>query len=359
MTQANKAGSIDPKRLEGLLGKVMTDVGGAVSLLLAYVGDQTGVWRTMARIGPATPAVIAREAGVGERYLEEWLASNAAAGYVVYDKTAGTFGLTPEQAMVFSAEGDPRCLQGFFQSVVAQYATHDKAVETFRSGAGRPWSDQHPCCFCATDRFFRPGYAANLVRYWLPALEGVTERLEAGGKGADIACGLGSSTILMAKRFPKSTFYGFDFHAPSIETAREHARQEGVEANTRFEVITAKDYPGTDYDLVCIFDALHDMGDPVGASRHIHASLKPDGTFMVVEPLAGDSIEENMHILGQISYGFSSLVCTPASRAQEVGLALGTQAGQKRLTAVLNEGGFTRVRRAAETQANMVLEARP
>jgi len=243
--------------------------------------------------------------------------------------------------------------------VVSTYLDEPKATEVFRSGEGLPWSDHNGCLFCGTERFFRPMYAANVIENWLPALDGVVAKLESGGKVADVGCGHGSSTILMAQAFPNSTFHGFDFHEASIEHACDRARNAGVAGNTIFEVVTAKEYPGSDYDLVAIFDALHDMGDPVGASSHILSSLKGDGTFMLVEPAAGDALEDNLHPLGQIYYSFSTMICTPASRAQEVGLALGAQAGEKRLTEVLREGGFTRVRRAAETPTNMVLEARP
>ena len=249
-------------------------------------------------------------------------------------------------------------MQGFFQAVISAYMDEPKATGAFRSGSGLPWADHSPCLFCGTERFFRPMYAASLVDSWIPALDGVREKLERGGKVGDIGCGHGSSSIIMAQAFPNSTFYGFDFHEPSIEHARERARSAGVARNTIFEVVTAKEYPGKDYDLVTVFDALHDMGDPVGASAHILDSLAPDGTFMLVEPAAGDSLEENIHPLGQIYYAFSTLVCVPASTAQEVGRALGAQAGQKRLTEVLNEGGFSQVRRATETPTNMVLEAR-
>lgn len=353
----NTAGSVDPEKLEAFAGKVMGDIGGSLAALLAYIGDQTGVYRAMRDGGRAGVADIARRAGVDERYLLEWLSAQAAAGYVTYHGEDETFSLTPEQALVLSAEGHPACMQGFIQQLVAQHTTHDKAVDTFASGKGRGWEDHHACCFCGTDRFFRPGYDANLVSSWIPALDGVEEKLKAGAKIADLGCGLGSSTVLMAKSYPNSTVHGFDFHEPSILTARERAAEAGLE-NIRFEAVAAKDMPANGYDLVCIFDALHDMGDPVGAAHRIRQCLAPGGTLMVVEPLAGDSLSQNLHLLGQIFYSASTLICTPASRAQEVGLGLGAQAGQKRLTQVLNEAGFAQVRRAAETQTNMILEAR-
>lgn len=308
----------------------------------------------MARAGRLSADALAEKTGLNRKYLHQWLGSVAAAGYVTLHEDE-TFSLTPEQALVFTREGQPACMQGFVQAVVSQFEAHEKAVDTFKSGKGRPWSDQTQCCFCGTDRFFRPGYAANLVESWIPALAGVEERLKAGAKVADIGCGHGSSTVLMAQAYPNSMFHGFDFHAPSIEEARAKAAEAGI-TNVKFEVAMAQDYPGESYDFACIFDALHDMGDPVGAACHIRNTLKPDGTFMLVEPIAGDSMAENMHPIGQIFYAFSTTVCTPASLAQPVGLGLGAQAGQKRLTAVLEEAGFTKVRRAAETPTNMVLE---
>ncbi len=348
----------DENKLEELQGKIITDVAGSLGLLLAYVGDQLGLYSALAEISPATSQDLAEKTGTNERYVREWLSANVAGEYIEYDPASSCFSMTPEQALIFSAEGHPACMQGFFQAVISVFADEPKASEVFRTGEGIPWGDHNQCLFCGTERFFRPMYAENLVDSWIPALDGVREKLEAGAKVADIGCGHGSSTIIMAQAFPKSTFHGFDFHEASIEHARERAGAAGVGSNTSFEVVTAKEYPGTDYDLVTIFDALHDMGDPVGASKHIVNSLSDDGTFMLVEPFAGDSLEENVNPLGQIYYSFSTMVCVPASRSQEVGLGLGAQAGQKRLTEVLNEAGFGHVRRAAETPTNIVLEAR-
>lgn len=347
---------IDFAKVEAMAGTVMNHVAGAVSLMMAYMGDQAGVFAAMDGEGPMTQQQLAEKTGLEPKYLREWLGSVAAAGYVQFDPANETFELTPEAALIFTREGQPMCMQGFIQAVVAQYEMHEKAVETFRTGEGRPWSDHSQCLFCGTDRFFRPGYAANLVPNWLPALDGVTGKLAAGAKVADIGCGYGSSTILMAQAYPNSTFVGIDFHEPSIAAARARAAEEGV-TNVSFEVAKAQDFAGEGFDFACIFDALHDMGDPVGAARHIRAALKPDGTFMVVEPMAGDTMAENMHPMGQIFYGFSCMGCVPVSLSQEVGLGLGAQAGQKRLTQVLNEAGFTAVRRATETPTNMVLEA--
>jgi len=352
------AEDVNMQALEALAGKVVGDVAGAMGLFMAYLGDQAGVYTALEELGPCTADVLADKLGMNEKYVHEWLASNAANGYVTHDAASGEFSLTPEQAIVFAREGHPACMQGFFQSVVGQFEKHADALDTFKSGKGRPWGEHSVCTFCGTDRFFRPGYEANLLDAWIPALDGVKEKLEAGAKVADIACGHGSSTLLMAKAFPNSTFIGFDFHAPSIEHARKKAEEAGV-TNAEFHVSAAKEVPGEDYDVAFIFDALHDMGDPVGAAGHISRILKPDGTFMIVEPMAGDSVADNLHPLGAIYYAFSTVLCTPTSLAQEVGLGLGTQAGQKRLTEVLNEGGFSQVRRAAETPTNMVLEARP
>lgn len=349
---------INEQKLEELQGKVITDVAGAVGILLAYMGDQLDLYSALSEICPATSEELAASTGLRERYVREWLSANAAGGYISYDPNTQKFTMSPEQAVIFAAEGHPDCMQGFFQAVMSAFVDEPKATNVFRTGEGLPWGDHSTCLFCGTERFFRPMYAANLIDSWLPALNGVRAKLEAGAKVVDVGCGHGSSTILMAKAFPNSTFHGFDFHGPSIDHARERARSAGVARNTIFEVTAAKEFPGEAYDLVAIFDALHDMGDPVGACRHIVQSLGPDGTFMLVEPLAGDSLEENLHPLGQIYYSFSTTVCVPNSISQEVGLALGAQAGEKRLTEVLKEGGFGEVRRAAATATNIVLEAR-
>ena len=348
---------VDQEKLNQLMNKVMGDFAGAMSAVLVRVGEQTGLFKALAQ-GAASSAQLAQRSGKAERYVREWLAAMAASGYVTYHPEGKAFSLNPEQAAIFAEEGTPYYLPPFTEVLMAAVHDEPKVTEAFSSGKGIPWGDHHVCLFCGTERFFRPGYAAFLVEQWLPALDGVVEKLKAGAKVADIGCGHGSSTVLMAKAFPKSTFFGFDFHAPSIETARKRAKEAGV-ANVSFEVAAAKSFPGSGYDLATIFDALHDMGDPVGAARHVKAALKPDGTWMVVEPLAGDKLEDNLHTLGQIFYGASTCICTPASLSQEVGLALGAQAGEARLSAVIKDGGFAHVRRAAETPTNMVLEARP
>ena len=277
-------------------------------------------------------------------------------GYITYHEDSDQFSLTPEQAAIFAHEGEPTCMQGLFQGIVAQYATHDVALDVFKTGRGRPWEEHHECCFCGTDRFFRPIYVTNLLENWIPSLDGIQAKLENGCKVADVACGHGSSTILMAENFPNSTIHGFDSHEPSIEVAREKAKEAEL-SNIEFFTSTAKEIPNNGYNFACIFDALHDMGDPVGAAEHINDILVEDGTLMLVEPMAADTLEENLdNPLSALFYGFSTLVCIPCSKAQEVGLGLGAQAGQARLTKVLNQAGFTQVRRTAETHTNMILE---
>ncbi len=347
---------VDLEKLEALAGKTIGDVAGALSLYMAYLGDQSGLFDALDGQGRLTLDQFAERTGHNPKYLREWLGSVCAAGYVTHHAEDDSFSLTEEQALVFGREGQPACLQGFIQAVVSQYEGHEKATKIFRSGEGRPWGDHTQCLFCGTDRFFRPGYAAYLIENWIPALSGVEDKLKSGAKVADVGCGHGSSTILMAQAYPNSHFVGIDYHAPSIEEAQRKADEAGL-SNIEFAVATAQDYPGNGFDFACIFDALHDMGDPVGASKHVRESLKDDGTFMLVEPMAGDSMAENMNPLGQIFYAFSTTVCTPNSLSQDVALGLGAQAGQKRLAEVLGQAGFGNVKRAAETPTNMVLEA--
>jgi 2-polyprenyl-3-methyl-5-hydroxy-6-metoxy-1,4-benzoquinol methylase len=347
--------AIDQTALNDLTEKVIGDVAGALSLFMAYLGDQAGVFSALDGAGRRSVGELATAVGLNPKYLREWLGSVCAAGYVEHHPEDDTFSMTTEQALVFTREGQPACMQGFFQLIVSQFAGHEKATEIFKTGRGRPWGDHPECLFCGTDRFFRPGYQANLIDSWIPALTGVEAKLKAGAKVADIGCGHGSSTVLMAQAYPNSTIHGIDLHAPSIEEAREKARRAGV-TNVEFHVAKAQDFAGEDFDFACMFDALHDMGDPVGAARHIHDRLAPGGTFMLVEPMAGDSMAENMHPLGQIFYAASCTICTPNSLSQDVGLGLGAQAGEKRLAAVCREAGFSTVRRAAETPTNMVLE---
>ncbi len=347
--------SVNETVLNDLIGKVIGDVAGAMSLFMAYLGDQAGVFSALDGAGRLTVDELAAKIGLNPKYLHEWLGSVCAAGYVQHHADDETFSITPEQTLVFTREGQPACMQGFFQLIVSQFAGHEKATEVFKTGKGRPWGDHPQCLFCGTDRFFRPGYQANLVENWIPALAGVEAKLRAGAKVADIGCGHGSSTVLMAQAYPNSTIHGIDLHAPSIEEARLKAASAGV-TNVEFQVAKAQDFAGEGFDFACMFDALHDMGDPVGAARHIRETLAPGGTFMLVEPMAGDTMAENMHPLGQIFYAASCTICTPNSLSQEVGLGLGAQAGEKRLAEVCREAGFTQIRRAAETPTNMVLE---
>ncbi len=350
--------SLNPDTLNQLLGQMVNDLGAAVNGALIVLGDGLGIYTALADIGPATSQKLAEKTNLNERQLREWLSAQAASGYISYDAASDSFFLTPEQTAVFADPDSPAAMIGGFYSVSAVYHDEPLVAESFRTGRGLPWGGHHNCLFCGTERFFRPGYQANISENWIPALDGVQQKLGTGTRVADIGCGYGASTLIMAKAFPKSEFYGFDLHPASIEAANHHAREQHI-PNVRFSIATAKDFPGNDYGFVTVFDALHDMGDPVGAASHVKQSLQPDGTFMIVEPFAGDSLTENLNPVGRAYYGFSTMVCTPNSLSQEVGLALGAQAGERRLRDVLSKGGFTRVRRAAETPFNMILEARP
>jgi SAM-dependent methyltransferase len=326
---------------------------------MVLIGDKLGLYRALADGEPVTPAQLAEKTGCRERYLREWLCQQAASGYVEYEPAAGTFRLPPEQALALAEPDSPAFIPGAFQLLSAMIKDEPHITERFRSGEGFGWHEHDHDLFEGTERFFRPGYLANLVESWLPSLDGVVEKLEAGAHVADIGCGHGASTILMAKAYPASTFVGSDYHEGSVEAARRAAERAGVSDRVSFEVAPAKGFGGGPFDLVCVFDALHDMGDPVGAARHVRSQLADDGTWMVVEPFAGDSVEENLNPVGRVFYAGSTMLCTPASLSQEVGLALGAQAGEQRLTEVLHEGGFSRVRRCAETPFNLVLEVRP
>ena len=348
---------VDQDRLQKLLGQMLSDIGGAASVAMVRMGDALGLYRTMHAGGAMTCTQLASAAQVNERYLREWLAHQAASNYVAYDPASQTWSLPPEQAMVFAIEDSPVTMLGAFDGVAAWADGQPKVQAAFKSGHGVAWGDFGPCLFCSVARFFRPGYLHNLVANWLPTLDGVVAKLERGARVADVGCGHGWSTVLMAQAFPKSTFFGYDFHAGSIEQAMAHAREHGV-TNARFQVGTAKDYPERDLDFVTFFDCLHDMGDPTGAAAHVRQSLKPDGSWMVVEPMAGDRLEDNLHPIGRIYYAASTLVCVPTSLAQEVGAALGAQAGEARLREVIMAGGFASVRRTTETPFNMILEAR-
>jgi 2-polyprenyl-3-methyl-5-hydroxy-6-metoxy-1,4-benzoquinol methylase len=351
--------TLDEAKLEAFVGQAVVDMGAAISGLLLHLGDRLGLYKAMAGAGPITSGTLARRTGTAERYVREWLANQTAGGYVVYDPTGSTYELPAEQAMVLADEDSPVFLAGAFETIASCYADHDMLVDAFRTGAGIGWGEHDHRLFSGVVRLFRPGYAAHLVTGWLPALDGVVDKLRAGAKVADVGCGYGASTIIMAQAFEQSTFAGFDIHEPSIRSAREAAAEAGVRPRATFDVATAKDLPGHGYDLVCLFDALHDMGDPAGAARHIRQAMAPDGTLLLVEPNAGDALEQNLNPVGRTYYGLSTVICTPGSLAQEVGLGLGAQAGERQLATLLHEAGFSRVRRATETPFNIILEARP
>lgn len=349
----------DPVRLDSFLGKMVGDMGAAASASLVILGDRLGLYRALAEAGPSTSAELAARTGTHERNVREWLAAQAAAGYVDYDTEAERFFLSPEQQMVFADEGGPAFMAGGFELLSSMFMDNEKIADAFRHGKGMGWHEHHNCLFSGTERFFRPGYAANLVTSWIPALDGVDARLQAGITVADVGCGHGASTLVMAHAYPSSRFVGFDYHGPSIDRARSAAEAAGLSDRVRFETASAQDFPGEGYGLVCIFDALHDMGDPVGAARHIRNQMSPDGTWMLVEPFAHDEMTDNLNPVGRLFYSASTMICTPASMSQDVGLGLGAQAGEARLKRVCDEAGFTRFRRATETPFNLVFEVRP
>ncbi len=347
--------NLDMQKLEPLLGTMVNELGAAANAALVLIGDKLGLYRALAQ-GPATSAELARRTGTSERYVREWLSSQASSGFAEYDAKSKRFSLTPEQAAVFADDNSPVNMTGGFYSLAAVFAAEPKLTEAFKTGAGVGWGDHCNCLFCGTERFFRPGYKAHLTNEWLPALDGVVDKLKKGARVADVGCGHGASTQIMADAFPNSEFIGFDFHEPSIAKARAQANGR---RNLRFENARAQDFAGDGFDLVTIFDALHDMGDPVGAVSHIRQALKDDGTLMLIEPMAGDALEDNLNPVGRVYYAFSTSVCVPASLGQDVGAALGAQAGEARLAEVIRAGGFSRFRRATETPFNMVIEARP
>jgi 2-polyprenyl-3-methyl-5-hydroxy-6-metoxy-1,4-benzoquinol methylase len=351
--------AIDEEKMNRLIGRFLDDFGATFHAAMVVIGDKLDLYKTLAAAGPLTSEELAERTGTTERYVREWLASQAAGGYVNYDAPTGQYSLSEEQAFALADESSPAFLPGAFQLAVSAVKSESRIADAFRTGEGVGWHEHDPGLFRGTERFFRPGYAANLMSSWIPALDGVEAKLKSGARVADVGCGHGASTILMAKAFPKSTFAGFDYHGPSIEYAQKAASDAGVSDRVTFEVAKAKEYPGNDYDFVTFFDCLHDMGDPVGASAHVRQSLKNDGTWLLVEPFAGDKLEDNFNPVGRAFYGASTLLCTPASLSQEVGLGLGAQAGETRLRNVVTSGGFTRFRRAAQTPFNLVFEARP
>jgi 2-polyprenyl-3-methyl-5-hydroxy-6-metoxy-1,4-benzoquinol methylase len=350
---------IDEARLEAFMGRLVTDMGAAMTAPLVLLGDQLGLYQAMAGAGAMTSTEVAEAASVRERYVREWLANQVASGYVEHDAVSDRYTLPPEHALALADPDSPFNVLGGYQIMASIWADEERILDRFRRGEGMGWHEHDPRLFAGTERFFRPGYQAHLVPEWIPALDGLQDALRAGITVADIGCGLGASTILMAQAFPRSTFVGFDYHAGSIETARERAAQAGVGDRVTFEVASADAYPGGPYDLICHFDCLHDMGDPVGAARHVRETITPDGWWLIVEPFAGDSLEENENPVGRLFYAASTVLCTPNSLSQEVGLGLGAQAGERRLAEVIHSGGMTRFRRATETPFNLVLEARP
>jgi SAM-dependent methyltransferase len=349
--------ALDMDKLNAFVGRFVGDLGAAVHAGMVVIGDKLGLYRALAA-QPMTSMELASRTGTDERYVREWLASQAAGGYVTYDESVNKFSLTEEQAFTLADEDSPAYLPGAFELALGSLAAVPRITDSFRSGAGMGWHEHDEGVFHGCEKFFRPGYAANLVSSWIPALSGVQEKLEKGARVADVGCGQGASTILMAKAFPNSEFSGFDSHEQSVEAARDSAKRQAVE-NVTFQVAAAKDFPGNSYGFIAVFDCLHDMGDPIGAAAHVLESLQSDGTWMIVEPFANDSLKDNLNPVGRVYYSFSTLLCTPCSRSQEVGLCLGAQAGEARIREVVKAAGFSRFRRAAETPFNLVYEVRP
>lgn len=350
---------VNEERLNAFMGKMIGDVGAAMNASLMLLGDKLGLYKALAQGGPMDSVALARATGTAERYVREWLSAQAASGYVEYDSASGKFSMLPEQAMALADEDSPVFLGAAGSLVSAAFLDEPKISDAFRTGKGVGWNRRSECLFCGTARFFRTSYKHLLVQEWLPALTGVVDKLKRGAKVADVGCGHGVSTRLMAEAFPNSTFFGFDYHDGSIQVARQKAREAGLSDRVRFETQSAKTFPAGGYDLVCFFDCLHDMGDPVGALKHTRSAIAEDGTCLLIEPFAHDRREDNFNPVGRVYYAASTMICTPASLDQEVGLALGAQAGEARLREVAREGGFTRFRRAAETPFNLILEARP
>jgi SAM-dependent methyltransferase len=350
--------NMNEEKLNELVGQMLSDLGGAFSMPLVRIGNSLGLFKTLSEEGPFTSHELAHKTGLADRYLREWLSAMAASNYIMYEASSEKFSLSEEQIAVFADENSPVYLVAAFDCAAANVHNQDKIQAVFKTGEGLRWGDQPECLFCAVAKFFRPGYQHHIMQDWLPALDGVVAKLEQGASVADVGCGHGLSTIMMAEAFPNSNFVGFDFHDGSIAEANKHVNEHEL-GNVRFQTALAKEFDG-EFDLVCMFDCLHDMGDPAGAAAHIRSCLKTDGTLMVVEPIAEDSIQDNINPVGRLYYAASTMVCVPTSLAQEVGTALGAQAGEKRLRAtIVDGGGFSHFRRAAETPFNMVLEARP
>jgi len=349
--------AIDTDKLNRFLGQFVMDLGAAAHAGMVVIGERLGLYKALAEQAMTAPELAARTR-TDPRYVQEWLCSQAAGGYVTYDATSDRFSLTEEQALALATEDSPAYIPGAFELALGSLKAVPRLVGAFKSGAGMGWHEHDPDVFHGCEKFFRPGYAANLVSGWIPSLDGVKEKLESGAKVADVGCGKGASTILMAQAFPKSRFFGFDYHDASIDAARDSARKAAVSDRVHFEVAKAKEFPGSGYDLVTMFDCLHDMGDPVGAARHVRQAVAANGSWMIVEPFANDQLKDNLNPVGRVYYSFSTLLCTPCSRSQEVGLCLGAQAGEERMRKVLSSGGFSRFRRASATPFNLVYEAR-
>ncbi|MFB4283769.1 MULTISPECIES: class I SAM-dependent methyltransferase [unclassified Nonomuraea] len=350
--------ALDQDKLMDFLNLFVSDLGATMAAGNVLVGDRLGFYRALAE-KPLRPHELAERTGTNPRYAEEWLNGQAAGGYVCYDAQSGTYWLSEEQAFALTDPDGPVFVPGGFELAVGALRAERRVEEAFRTGAGIGWHEHDEEVFSGCERFFRPGYAANLVSTWLPALEGVEDKLRAGARVADVGCGHGASTVLMAGAYPDARFTGSDYHAGSVEEARARAERAGVSDRVSFDVASAQDFPGGPYDLVTSFDCLHDMGDPVGAARHVLGSLAPDGTWMVVEPNAGDTVTDNLHPIGRAYYAFSTFLCVPNAMSQPGGYALGAQAGESRIRAVVTEAGFTRFRRVAENPFNIVYEARP
>jgi SAM-dependent methyltransferase len=349
---------VNSDKLNSFMGKMLGDFGAALNASLILIGDRFGLYKTLAAKGPMSSSELAQATSTNERYVREWLAAQAASGYVDYDAASGKFSMQPEQALALADEDSPFFMGAIGNLVSATFLDEPKISDAFKTGKGVGWNRRNECLFCGTARFFRTGYKHHLVQEWLPALDGVVEKLQRGARVADVGCGHGVSTLLMAQAFPKSRFFGFDYHPGSIEAARRATQDAGLRDRVHFDVQSAKTYPAADYDLICFFDCLHDMGDPVGAMKHVRETMAADGTCMLVEPFAHDRLEDNLNPVGRIFYAASTVICTPASLDQEVGMALGAQAGEARLRDVANKGGLSRFRRATETPFNLILEAR-
>jgi len=350
--------TLNMDKLNAFIGQFVSDLGAAVHSGMVVIGEKLGLYKALSS-GPMTSAELAAKTSTDERYIREWLASQAAGGYITYDEKTNEFSLNEEQKFALANEDSPAYLPGAFELALSSLTAVPRIAESFRTGAGMGWHEHHEGVFHGCEKFFRPGYAANLMTSWIPSLRDVQAKLEAGARVADVGCGKGASTLLMAKAFPKSSFFGFDYHDKSIEAARESAKREGVADRVKFEIAKAKEFPGNDYDFIAVFDCLHDMGDPIGAAKHVRQALAKDGTWMIVEPFANDHLKDNLNPVGRVYYSFSTLLCTPCSRSQEVALCLGAQAGESRIRDVVKAAGFTRFRRATETPFNIVYEARP